>query len=139
MTDITEPCTVVTDAAPLSIEQAISAALGKMRALAAAAGTDDYFENWSREVLDRRPIALVAALLPWQNLVWVMEFDPESDGVLSADVSPHRFTNGTSVDPGEAEVDSIKGKLLTTIAGDIGWLVKEQTGELPRAAGAFTD
>ena len=139
MTDTTEPCTVVTDAAPLPIEQTLAAALGKMRALAAAAGTDDYFENWSREVLDRRPIALVAALLPWQNLVWVMEFDPESDGVLSADVSPHRFTNGTSVDPGEAEVESIKGKLLTTIAGDIGWLVKEQTGELPRAAGAFTD
>ena len=62
-----------------------------------------------------------------------MEFDPESNGVVSAEVSPHRFTNGDSFDSGQVEVDSIKGKLLTTIAGDVGWLVKEETGEFPRA------
>src|SRR5688572_14137162 len=113
MTETTEPCTVLTDAAPLPVEQALSVALGKMRQVAAAAGTDDYFENWSREVLDRRPIALVAALLPWQTLVWVVEFDPESDGVLEAEVSPHPFCDGTSLDAGQAGVDSIKGKVLT--------------------------
>jgi hypothetical protein len=104
-------------------------------AVCRAAGTDDYFENWSREILDRRPIALVAALLPWQNLVWVMEFDPESDGVLHAEVSPHTFSDGTTWDRKRAEVETIKGKLLNDIAGDIGWLVKEATGEFPKAAG----
>jgi hypothetical protein len=65
-------------------------------------------------------------------LVWVVEFDPTSDGVLEAEVSPHVFGSGMSLDPGEAGVDSNKGKLLTTIAGDIGWLVKEVTGEFPK-------
>jgi hypothetical protein len=127
-----EPATVRTDVGPVPIEQAIAVSLAKLRALAANCDTDDYYENWTREVLDRRPLALVAALMPWQNLVWVMEFDPESDASLSAEVSPHTFSTGITLDPGGATIDWIKGKLLNDIAGDVGWLVKEMTGEFPR-------
>jgi hypothetical protein len=131
MTEAQEQFDVRTDAPPVPIEQAIAVSLGKIRALAANCGTDDYYENWTREALDRRPVLVVAALMRWQNLVWVMEFDPKSDGFLVAEVSPHSFTNGDTWDPGHATIGRIKGKLLNDIAAEVGWLVKEETCEFP--------
>jgi len=35
--------------------------------------------------------------------------------------------------PAAAEVETINRKALTTISGNIGWLVKEETGKVPSA------
>jgi hypothetical protein len=139
--DAAETVGIQADAAPMSVEQTLARCLGKMRALAATCGTDDYYENWAREVLDRRPLVLVAALTRWQNLVWVLEAepDPKSYGVLYAELAPHTFTSGLILDPGEAEIRTLNGKALATIAADVGWLVKEETGEFPRDAGVWPE
>ena len=70
---------------PDSLEQGLSRSLAEMRAIAAEAGTDDFFDNCSREVMDRRPVIFVAVAMPGQTLSWLME--PDAEGVLSAAVN----------------------------------------------------
>ena len=57
-------------------------------------------------------------------LVWLME--PKGEGVLSADVSQDAGADGMSRALGHAPRE-LKTKLLTTIADDVSWLVKEDT------------
>lgn len=105
---------------PVSLEQAISHTIGEMRSAAAKAGTDDFFEAWSREVMEQRPLIYLAAVLPNYTLAWVME--PAGEGVLSAAVSHH--TGPVR----EAEVET-KTKLLSDLADSVSWLCKETTGQ----------
>ena len=95
-----------------------------------AAGKDDFCDNWSREVLDRRPLILVTAVLDGQVRTWLME--PVGEGVLSADVSQFAGADGATREWGHATGER-KSKLLTTIAADVSWLVKEN----PRSYGRF--
>jgi hypothetical protein len=104
---------------PDSLEQGISRSLAEMRAIAAEAWTDDFFDNWSRAVMDRRPVIFVAVAMPGQTLSWLME--PDAEGVLSAGVN--HLSAGAEL--------GFKTKLVDTIAGDVGWLVKEATGSFP--------
>ena len=53
-------------------------------------------------------------------------------GLLLASLA---LLGGTPTEETAAHGARPQGKLLTTIAGDIGWLVKEETGEFPKAAG----
>jgi hypothetical protein len=100
-------------ASTTTLEQSVSRAIADMRALAAEAGNDDLFEDWCKEVLDRRPLVLVAAVLPSQAITWLME--PNHDGVLVA---------GGPV-PATVEV---KSKALSDIADYVSWQVRETTG-----------
>ncbi len=125
--DIVGPATV-------SVEHALAESFRKMRELAAEAGTDDFYENWSREVLDRRPLIVVAAVMERQTITWVMEpgiaVDSAHDGLLSVGVDHVVRADGkASLDVGLAMVDSNNTKTPRTIAEEVSWLVKESTGE----------
>jgi hypothetical protein len=96
-----------------SLEYALGCAIGDMRELAAHAGDDDAFEAWSTGVLDRRPLVLVAAVLPSQTITWLMELN--HDGVLVAG----------GVVPATVEV---KSKALSDIADYVSWQVRVTTG-----------
>ncbi len=115
---------------PVSIEGAISQSLAEMRQLAADAGTDDYYENWSREVLDRRPLILVAVATHDGTWMWVRE--PGHDGVVHAEVHHHvpKDKDGDPVlDPGHAKVE-FENRMLDAITREVSWLVKDRyTGE----------
>jgi hypothetical protein len=101
----------VTGPARVSIEDAIAASLAQMRELAAEAGTDDFYENWSREALDRRPLILVASVLEGYTLTWVMEpGNGPNDGVLETQVSHLSRTDASVLDLGRAEVNAIRTK-----------------------------
>ncbi len=113
-------------AATVSVEHTLGASLATMRKQAAEAGTDDYFENWSKEVLDRRPLIVVAALMEGQTMAWVME--PDGDGVLRSGISHLTAADGTPRYLGHAQ-RACKTTLLDAIAGDVGWLVKKDAGE----------
>jgi len=101
---------------PVSLEQATSHAIGEMRAAAATADRNDYLGNWAADVMDRRPLIFVAAVMPGQTLAWLMT--PDDDGVL------HAAVGGFSAD---AEL-VFKTRALDAIADDVSWLVKEATG-----------
>jgi len=117
-----------------SIEHALAESFRKMRELAANAGTDDFYENWSREMLDRRPLIVVAALMEGQTITWVMEpgigVDSAHDGLLSATVSHGVRSDDTArIDIGRALVESSTTKTPLTIAEEVSWLVKESIGD----------
>ena len=101
-----------------------------MRRLAAAAGTDDFDENWSREVLERRPLIVVSAVLPGQTLTWLMEPEdgPTHDGVLYSAVSHFAGSDGTTHDIGCARVE-LKPMPMEAILHGVNWLVKGLSGE----------
>jgi hypothetical protein len=101
---------------PVSLEQAISHAIGEMRTAAATANRDDYWGNWTADVLDRRPRIFVAAVMEGQTLAWLMT--PDDDGVLHATVGRHSA---------DAEL-VFKTRALGAIADDVSWSVKEATG-----------
>jgi hypothetical protein len=114
-----------------SLEHAISQSLATMRQLAAESGTDDYWENWTTEVMDRRPLVFVAAVLDGQTLAWLMEPQggAEHDGVLHT-AAYHRRATGSEVasDPGSAECIG-KAMPIETILQGVNWLVRDLTGE----------
>jgi hypothetical protein len=116
------------DEAP--IERALAVCLERMRRLAANADTDDFDENWSREVLERRPLIVVAAVLPGQTWTWLMEPEDgaEHDGVLYAAVSHFARPDGTPHDIGCARVE-LKTMPMEAILHGVSWLVKGLTGE----------
>ncbi len=116
--DVAGPATV-------SVEHALAAALGKLRERAVNAGTDDYYEAWSREVLDRRPLMVLAVVIEGQTRMWVRE--PGVDGVLYADVSHLRGTDGETVrDLGHVEL-AIEDRTLHAITQEVAWLMKDRT------------
>src|SRR5215216_4114632 len=79
-----------------SLEQAISQSLANMRQLAADSGTDDYWENWTKEVMDRRPLVFVAAVMNGQTLSWLME---PQDGAVHDGVLQVAARHGVIRDP----------------------------------------
>ena len=117
-----------------SVERALAAALASMRTAAeeaAAKGRDDFSDVWTAEVMDRQPLVFVAAVLPGlpgQTMTWLME--PEGDGVLSAEVTQFGSADSMPREVGYAHLE-LKTKLLDTIARDVGWLVKERSGQFP--------
>ena len=115
---------------PVSIERAISQALAEMRHLAADAGTDDDYETWSREVLERRPLILVAVAMHDGAWMWMRE--PGHDGVLHAEIR-HRVPKDEDgeplLDPGHAELE-FENRALEAITREVSWLVKDRyTGQ----------
>ena len=108
-----------------SLEQVISQSLANMRQLAADSGTDDYWEHWTTEVMDRRPLVFVAAVMNGQTLSWLME--PQGgavhDGVLQA-----AAYHGVLHDPGTAG-EGRKTMPIETILHGVNWLVRDLTGE----------
>jgi len=108
----------------VSIEQSLTACLDAMQELATEGDPDHVHSDWSREVLDCRPLVIVAAVLPGRTLTWVME--PGQDGVLSASLSHRLYEND---EDGATAQLSVQGKALADVVADIDWLVKEATGE----------
>jgi len=128
----TEPADV-TGPASASLEHGLTACLGRMRLLAANAGSDDWYENWSREVLERRPLILVAVATTGRTDLWLMERggsrDNAGDGVLYAAVSHLlRGDDQPAIDLGRAQRDT-KEYVLSRIADHVDWLLREKTGE----------
>ena len=104
--------------APVPIEQSLAECLRHMRTLAADAGTDDYDETWSREVLDRRPLIVVGVATDNGTWMWVRE--PGHDAVLHAEVS--QFIQ-------HAEL-GVEDRALDAITREISCLVKDRfTGQ----------
>ena len=117
--------------AKTSLEQAISQSLANMRQLAADSGTDDYWENWTTEVMDRRPLVFVAAVMDGQTLAWLMEpqAGAEHDGVLHAAAYHRRGVSSDALsDPGSAECIA-KTMPVEKILGGVNWLVRDLTGQ----------
>ena len=126
--------TDTTTVAPASIEHVISQAIAAMRARAAAAGTGEYWEDWSREALDRRPLILVAAVMPGQTFAWVMEpgMNANADGALYTAAHHLRRTD----DPEAIDIDLMtdvdivrKSMPLATVERGVSWLMRDLTGE----------
>ena len=115
--DFAEPATV-------SVEHALAAALGTMRERTAPAGTDDYYESWSREVLERRPLMVLAVVMDGETHMWVRE--PGEDGVLRADIRHVLSTDGQTVrDLGRAEVE-LEDRMLHAITAEVSWLMQDR-------------
>ena len=113
--------------ASVSIEHTLIAALGKLREHAAAAGTDDHYENWSRDLLERRPLIMLAVATDTGTWMWVRE--PGEDGVLHARVRHIRSTDGETVhDLGRAE-RTFEDRTLHDITQAVSWLMKDHTDE----------
>jgi hypothetical protein len=114
------------DRAAVSVEEAIAAAFRAMREFAAKAGTEDYVDPWCAEVLDARPLVVVAAVGAWDTRVWLMEPGPGKHTVFSAVVEHPTASLGEFL-----WADTLgKTKLLDTIRADVGWLVAEATGSV---------
>jgi hypothetical protein len=107
----------------VSIEQSLIACLDAMQDLATEGDPDHVYSDWSREVLDCRPLVVVAAVLPGRTLTWVME--PDQESVLSASLSHRLYENDEA---GATAQLSAQGKALADVMADIDWLVKEATG-----------
>ena len=127
--DRVKPATV-----PASIEHAISQSLATMRELAAKAGTEDYWENWTREVMDRRLLVFVAAVLDGQTLAWLFEPNgdakPDYDGVLhTAGYHCRRVDNAVAIDVMTVADWERKTMPVETILHGVSWLVRDLTGE----------
>ena len=109
-----------------SLEHAISRSLASMRQAAADAGTDDFWENWTKEVMDRRPLVFVTALLDGQTFAWLMEPQDgaEHDGILRT-AAHHR--------PGTPDLGAVECEHKTmaseTIIHGVNWLVRDLVGE----------
>jgi hypothetical protein len=117
--------------AKTSLEQAISQSLANMRQLAADSGTDDYWENSTKEVMDRRPLVFVVVVLDGQTFSWLMEpeDEPTRDGVLhTATYHLRGATQGGICDPGDAG-EGRKTMPIETILHGVNWLVRDLTGE----------
>ena len=109
-----------------SLEDTLAAAIGAMRDLVATARTDDYEENWSRDVLDRRPLIVVTAVTDNGTWMWVRE--PGHDAVLHAEVrSPGiPYPDGeTLADRSHAEL-GVENRALHAITEEVSWLVKDR-------------
>ena len=113
-----------------SLEDTLTAAIGAMRDLVATADPDDYDQNWSREVLDRRPLIVVTAVTDNGTWMWVRE--PGHDSVLHAEVGSRGipYLNGeTLADRSHAEPE-VENRALEAITREVSWLVKDRyTGE----------
>ena len=105
----------------------IEHALGKLREQTAVAGTDDHYENWSREVLERRPLMVLAVITDGETRMWVRE--PGEDGVVHAKVRHFRQADGETVhDVGYAEL-AFEDRTLHDISQSVSWLMKDHTDE----------
>jgi hypothetical protein len=113
--------------ATVSLEHALTAALEKLRERAATAGTDDYYDNWSREVLDHRPLMVLAVVLDGETRMWVR--DSGEDGAVRADIRHVLSTDGQTVhDLGRAEL-AFEDRTLHDISQSVSWLMQDHTNE----------
>ena len=113
--------------AGVPIEHSLAECLRQMRILAAEAGTDDHYETWNREVLDRRPLIMLAVATDDGTWMWVRE--PGEDGVVHAKVRHFRQADGETVhDVGYAEL-AFEDRTLHDISQSVSWLMKDHTGE----------
>ncbi len=103
---------------PSRVEEAIASALAAMRTHAAAGESDDYYGDWARDALDRRPLIVVAVATDSGVHAWAME--PGHDGVLT--VAP-AFPDGAPV----AEL-GVTDRTLHDIATAVDWLMRDATG-----------
>jgi hypothetical protein len=109
-----------------ALEDTLTAAIGAMRELAANAGTDDYEENWSREVLDRCPLIVVTAVTNNGTWMWVRE--PAHDAVLHAEVGSRGFPypdGGPLAERSQAQL-GVVNRSLAAISEEVSWLVKDR-------------
>jgi hypothetical protein len=123
------------------IEEAIGHALAALReeqsrAASSPRAGDDYWTTWTRDVLERRPLVVIAVLRLGETDLWLME--PGEEDLLR--VSAHHarrelvLPEGATVPPDVATAElEIGTKTHADALTAISWLLKEQSGQFLEA------
>jgi hypothetical protein len=117
--------------AEVTPEHALSAALQAMREQFAAIDDNesgDYWERWSKHLLEQRPLLLFAVLHSGSCTLWVM--DRSEDAALACDSTFLLRTDDTIAAGHRVETESNAGYVFHSIREKLAWLDKELSGEL---------
>jgi hypothetical protein len=106
-----------------TIERGLASALGELRRYAARADRDDFYGAAAAEMLDTRPLVVLAVLTKDRTQAWVMHPPADQRSVVVSTIFDHGSRN-RAIATGADE----KSYLLAEVARLADWLHKEDHG-----------